>query len=53
MFREDLEPNLDFELKRFTEQTGQRVTLNAEARCCFLEFAPKHTGCLGRKLSET
>lgn len=36
---EDLEPNLDFELKRFAEQTGQRVTMNTEARSCFLKFA--------------
>ena len=36
---EDLEPNLDFEFKRYAEQTGQRVTMNAEARTCFLEFA--------------
>lgn len=36
---EDLEPNLDFEIKRFAEQTGQRVTMNTEARESFLEFA--------------
>ncbi len=36
---EDLEPNLDFELKRFAEQTGQRVTMNSEARSDFLDFA--------------
>lgn len=36
---EDLEPNLDYELTRFASQTGQRVTMNKEAREAFLEFA--------------
>ena len=30
---------MDFELKRYAEQTGQRLTMNSEARICFLEFA--------------
>jgi len=37
--REDIEPNLDYELERFTAETGQRVTLNKEARKRFLDFA--------------
>jgi len=36
---EDIEPNLDYELERFAERTGNRVTFNKEARRCFLEFA--------------
>lgn len=37
--REDIEPNLQFELERFAERNGQRVTLNKEARNAFLRFA--------------
>ena len=37
--REDIEPNLDFELERFTREHGKRVTINAEARRLFLAFA--------------
>ena len=37
--REDIEPNLDFELSSFTRQHGRRVTFNREARERFLEFA--------------
>jgi transcriptional regulatory protein RtcR len=37
--REDLEPNLDHELLRWTEQTGHRVTIGPEARHDFLRFA--------------
>lgn len=37
--REDLEPNLDFELTRYANKTGQRITMNKEARDRFLEFA--------------
>jgi transcriptional regulatory protein RtcR len=36
---EDLEPNLDHELARWTQRTGRRVTINADARQTFLEFA--------------
>ncbi len=36
---EDIEPNLDFELERYTRQTHQRVTFNKEARDAFLKFA--------------
>ncbi|MBI2377476.1 MAG: sigma 54-interacting transcriptional regulator [Deltaproteobacteria bacterium] len=37
--REDLEPNLDFELERLTEKTHRRVTMSVEARQRFLELA--------------
>jgi transcriptional regulatory protein RtcR len=37
--REDIEPNLDFELERFERQNNQRVTFNKEARQRFLDFA--------------
>ncbi|MEZ4382251.1 MAG: RNA repair transcriptional activator RtcR [Nannocystaceae bacterium] len=36
---EDIEPNLDYELDRWTQRSGRRVTLNREARRRFLEFA--------------
>ncbi len=36
---EDIEPNLDFELDRFAEKAGRRVTFSKEARERFLEFA--------------
>jgi transcriptional regulatory protein RtcR len=37
--REDIEPNLDYELERFAARTGQKVTINKEARQQFLRFA--------------
>ncbi len=37
--REDVEPNLDYELGRATERLGTHVTMNAEARARFLAFA--------------
>lgn len=37
--REDIEPNLDYELLRFLEKEGQSVTFNKEARTLFLAFA--------------
>ncbi|MBL8227605.1 MAG: sigma 54-interacting transcriptional regulator [Bryobacterales bacterium] len=37
--REDIEPNLDYELEQFAVRTGHRVTFNKEARHAFLEFA--------------
>jgi len=37
--REDIAPNLDFELERITAATGRKVTMNKEAREKFLEFA--------------
>jgi len=36
---EDMEPNLDYELARFTELQGTRVTFSKEARKLFLDFA--------------
>ncbi|MBZ9672772.1 RNA repair transcriptional activator RtcR [Mesorhizobium sp. ES1-3] len=37
--KEDIEPNLDFELRRFGEREGQNVTFNREARDLYLKFA--------------
>jgi transcriptional regulatory protein RtcR len=37
--REDIEPNLDFELARFAECEGSKVTFNREARHAYLAFA--------------
>jgi transcriptional regulatory protein RtcR len=37
--REDIEPNLDYELERHATSTGRSVTMNAEARRRFLDFA--------------
>ncbi len=36
---EDIEPNLDYELKQFAVKTGRHVTFNREAREKFLRFA--------------
>jgi transcriptional regulatory protein RtcR len=36
---EDLEPNLEYELERFAERQGRRVTFNREARSRYLAFA--------------
>jgi transcriptional regulatory protein RtcR len=37
--KEDIEPNLEFELKRFLEKEGQNATFNKEARTRYLTFA--------------
>lgn len=37
--REDLAPNLDFELERCSHKLGAKVTINQEARESFLQFA--------------
>ncbi|MDF1734884.1 MAG: RNA repair transcriptional activator RtcR [Minwuia sp.] len=37
--REDIAPNLDYELERFAEREGTRVTFNREARGRYLAFA--------------
>lgn len=37
--REDIEPNLDYELERFAAREGSRVTFNKEARDRYLAFA--------------
>lgn len=40
--REDIEPNLDFELRRHSERESENVTFNREARDRFLRFATGH-----------
>jgi transcriptional regulatory protein RtcR len=37
--KEDIEPNLEFELRRFGEREGQNITFNKEARSLYLSFA--------------
>ena len=37
--REDIEPNLDYELDRFAQREGARVTFNREARQAYLAYA--------------
>lgn len=37
--REDIAPNLDYELERFAQREGSRVTFNKEARDRYLTFA--------------
>jgi transcriptional regulatory protein RtcR len=37
--REDIEPNLEYELEQYTARAGSKVTFNKEARRRFLEFA--------------
>ena len=37
--REDIEPNLTYELIRFSEKTGKHISFNKEARERFLSFA--------------
>jgi transcriptional regulatory protein RtcR len=37
--REDLAPNLDYELRRFAESEGRQASFNKEARDAFLRFA--------------
>ncbi len=37
--REDIAPNLDYELDRFAEREGERASFNKEARALYLEFA--------------
>ncbi|ARM91939.1 sigma54-dependent transcriptional activator RtcR (plasmid) [Rhizobium sp. CIAT894] len=37
--KEDIEPNLDFELRRYLEREGENVTFNKEARDRYLTFA--------------
>ena len=36
---EDIEPNLDYLLAKFSEENGQMVRLNREARNCYMRFA--------------
>ncbi|MDB6078713.1 MAG: family ATPase [Akkermansiaceae bacterium] len=37
--REDLAPNLDYELERFSKSQGKKASFNKEARQAFLKFA--------------
>ncbi|MFJ6324794.1 MULTISPECIES: RNA repair transcriptional activator RtcR [unclassified Rhizobium] len=37
--REDIEPNLDFELRHYLEREGENITFNKEARERYLTFA--------------
>ncbi|GAA5495720.1 anaerobic nitric oxide reductase transcription regulator NorR [Rubritalea halochordaticola] len=37
--REDIAPNLDYELRRHREKTGNTITFNKEAQQTFLDFA--------------
>lgn len=37
--REDIEPNLEYELVHFAKKNGKRITFNAEAKACFLDYA--------------
>lgn len=37
--REDIEPNLDYELQRISDATGHRVSMSKEARASFLKWA--------------
>jgi transcriptional regulatory protein RtcR len=37
--REDIEPNLDYELEQFARLHGTKVTFNKEARARFIDFA--------------
>ena len=37
--REDIEPNVEYELQRYTEKSGKRITFNKEARTEFMRFA--------------
>ena len=39
--REDIEPNLAFELQRFQDETGRAVRFNKEARELFIAFATR------------
>ncbi len=37
--REDIEPNVDYELQRFAEKSGKHITFNKEAKAEFMRFA--------------
>jgi transcriptional regulatory protein RtcR len=47
----DIEPNLDFELRRFGEREGQNVTFNKEARELYLTFAVAPDAALAAPIS--
>ena len=42
--KEDIAPNLDYELDRFAEREGTRITFNKEARDRYLDFATSVDG---------
>ncbi len=42
--REDIEPNLEYELKKFEIRSGRRVTFSSEARKAYLAFAMSEEG---------
>lgn len=37
--REDISPNIDYELDQFSKRTGRHVSFNKEARLAFMKFA--------------
>ncbi len=37
--REDIEPNVEYELQRFTEKSGKHITFNKEAKAEFMRYA--------------
>ena len=37
--REDIEPNLEYELQKFAEKSGKHITFNKEARTEFMRYA--------------
>jgi transcriptional regulatory protein RtcR len=37
--REDIEPNIDYELRRFAEREGQQASFNRQAHARYLDFA--------------
>ncbi|MBQ9446445.1 MAG: sigma 54-interacting transcriptional regulator, partial [Victivallales bacterium] len=40
--REDIEPNVEYELDIFSQKIGQRITFNREAWKAFMTFAEQH-----------
>ncbi len=40
--REDIEPNIEYELEQFSQKNRQHVSFNKEAAHLFLEFAMRH-----------
>ena len=40
--REDIEPNIEYELEQFAQKSGQHVSFNKEAWKCFLDFSMHH-----------
>jgi transcriptional regulatory protein RtcR len=42
---EDIEPNLEFELKKFEQRSGRRISFSAEAKAAYLIFARQAEAC--------